>query len=63
MPVINKRAVQKKIKYLFLREKAIILLRNLFISGRFYIFRFKGLDSAGVNIAFGLRVNCSGHCK
>ncbi len=39
IPVISKRAVQKKIKYLFLREKAIILLRNLFISGRFFSFR------------------------
>jgi hypothetical protein len=36
IPVISKRAVQKKIKYLFLREKAIILLRNLFIADGFY---------------------------
>jgi hypothetical protein len=35
IPVIKRRTAQKKIKYLFFKEKAIIFLRNLFISGQF----------------------------
>jgi len=31
IPEISSRPVQKNMKYLFFREKAMILLRNLFI--------------------------------
>src|ERR1700722_17958507 len=52
IPVISRIPVQKKIKYRFFSENAMILLRNLFISEGIFECQYGCFPAS-----------CSGHCK